>query len=101
MDKEYALYQLRERIAILKKRYHALNNCKDEWGGDVKPTVAYTLRHNTKREMNTCMLLEELITTMPGKLLCLTDGAMDALEKIMEPLERHRRLKDEINNADI
>lgn len=95
MDKEYVLFKLRERISILKERFRLINHLKDEWGNDVNKYTAATKRTLYKQDLNLCLLIEELIVASPGQLCILSDEATEGLERLMEPLERHRRLKDE------
>lgn len=94
MDKEYVLFTIRARIEELKNRYKMLCHGKDEQGNVLKNKgSAAVTRSQTKRDLNYCYLVEELITGTPGKLTILTDEAMEGLERLMEPCERHRRLK--------
>jgi len=92
MDKEYVLFTLRQRIAVLKDRYRLLCHGKtsQSYGGSA------VSRSEAKRDLNLCLLVEELIVGTPGKLTVLSDEAQEGLEKLMEPLERHRRLKDDM-----
>ena len=91
MDKEYVLAEIRARQVILKNRYRLMCHCQDENGQQVKATVAYTLRHNIKKELNLLLLVEECIVGTPGKLVAYSDDAMDALERLLFPIERHKR----------
>lgn len=94
MDKEYVLFTLQERIAELKQRYKMLCHLKDEHGNDIsnKYTAAVN-RTQVKRDLNLCLLVEELITATPGKVCVFSDEAIEGLERLIEPTERHRRLK--------
>jgi len=93
MDKEYALYTIRERLGELKRRYNILCNGRDETGRELSYGTAANYRCDIKRDMNLLYLIEELIVASPGKLCNLSDAAAKGLEMIMEPCERHRRLK--------
>jgi len=93
MDKEYVLFTIRERIAELKHRYNMHCNMKDEFGKEFNRDVSAVYRSNVKRDLRLCMLVEELIVGTPGKLTVLSDEATEGLEKLMEPYERHRRMK--------
>ena len=93
MDKEYVLHMLEQRIEELKNRYRLACHGQNEDGTEIRSNASQ-IRHATKRDINICMLVEELITATPGRLVPLTDEANAALEKILEPMERHRRLRN-------
>jgi len=97
MDKEYVLYTIRQRIEELKHRYKMLCHLKDEDGTEIKNKyTAAVKRTEAKRDLQYCLLVEELIVGTPGKLAILSEEATQGLERLMEPCERHRRLKNEV-----
>ena len=98
MDKEYILFTLRERIKELKRRYGLINHGKDEHGRVIETSenALRVRRHNIKRDLNLCKLIEELVVNNT-KVLTLSDDALVGLESIMEPMERHRRLRDQVS----
>lgn len=93
MDKEYALLTLRERIEILKERYRLACHGLNEYGVELKKGVADTYRTGYKREMQLCMLVEELVSQIKSDEIPLSNDAENGLEKLMEPNERHRNCK--------
>jgi len=95
MDKEYVLWMLEERIKILHQRYLAYCNGKNEYGEELSAGVAATKRTLTKQDYNLCLLIKELITDCK-KNVCgyLSPEALEGLERLIEPYERHRNLRE-------
>jgi hypothetical protein len=95
MDREYALIVLQERMKTLKHRYQMLCHGLDEQGNDVNRDVAATNRSLLRKDLDLCMLVEELLICTESDWLFLSDEAVRGLERLMDPLERHRRLKEQ------
>jgi hypothetical protein len=94
MDKEYVLYNLRERMAVLKERYRIYCQGKNTDGKEISYGTAGVYRNKVLRDLHLCMLVEELVTAVPGKTCLLSDDALDGLSKLMEPCERYERLRN-------
>jgi hypothetical protein len=90
MDKDYILETLRERIVKLRNNYKAavINVDNLTYGS------AAVARSKAKQQLGICLLLEELIVSIPGSMVALSDDAFDALERAIDPMEKHGRLKD-------
>lgn len=98
MDKEYALMALNERIKILHKRYVTLCNNKNEDGKELTATVAQVSRSVTLKDLRLCKLVADLLKSETAKRLTLCEDALNGLEQLMEPNEKHRRLKEQRSN---
>jgi hypothetical protein len=88
MDKSYIIESIQERIEVLRARHidATLNTKKLSYGS------AAVARNKIKTDLNLCKLLEELFTQLPGNELMLSEDAYDALDKLIEPIERHRHV---------
>jgi len=96
MDKEYILFTMRDRIKTLQARYKHYLNGQDEYGAPLGYNTAAKYRSDTKLDLHKCMLVEELVSQIKTKEIPLTEEAENGLEKLMEPLERHRRLLEDL-----
>jgi hypothetical protein len=92
MDKHYIEYQLTSRINVLNERYFNYCNGVDETGRELSYGTAANYRAAALKDSDLCKLVMELITKAPQNIE-LSDEAERGLEKLMEPLERHKRLK--------
>jgi len=91
MDKEYVLYTIKQRIAELQKRYAKLCVGKDEDGNILSTTgYAQSCRTACKKELNLCLLVEALV--MGTKTELLSEEAIEGLDRLIEPNDRHKRL---------
>jgi hypothetical protein len=93
VNKTYVLSTVKDRAKLLKNRYRLAVNNKDELGMDMKPTVAAVVRSHLKRDYNLCKLVEELTESIIDEKLALSEDALAGLDKLVEPIERHRRLR--------
>jgi len=93
VDKEYALVMLDERITELRMRYKLLLQSKDDKGREIAEATAATYRNAVKRDLSLCCLISELLRVNPYKVIDLSIEASYGLDKLTEPIERHRRLK--------
>jgi hypothetical protein len=93
MDKLYINGKLSDRIDALKYRYRMATYDKNDDGYPIKACTAASIRTATNKELQICYLIEELIASTPGKECLLSEDAEKGLERILEPLERHRRLR--------
>jgi hypothetical protein len=92
INKQYILDNMDERIQILEDRYRMYCKSEDEAGMPLSYGTAAVYRSNTKRDLALCTLLYELVSYIKKDDLELSKMAEDGLDKVMEPLERHRRL---------
>lgn len=93
MDKEYANLILKHRIKVLKQRYKLLCHGLDDGGAAMKPKSAAVSRTLVRRELRTLQLIRELVNLIPDGRMYLSDDAESILEMLVEPNERHRRIK--------
>jgi hypothetical protein len=96
MDKEYILAMLELRIVTLNKRYKLACHGKDDNGVNRGTYAMANTRTVCKKESHLCVLIKELIEQIKGPICDLSEEAQNGLEKLIEPIERHRRLKDEV-----
>jgi hypothetical protein len=94
MDKRYIETQVSDRLEVLRLRYRCAVNCKDENDMEIKSTVAATLRSQFKRELCLCKLVYDMLNNIPDDEILLSDEALYGLDRLIEPVERHRRLKN-------
>lgn len=88
MDKRYMLLMIDKRIAVLQQRYQDTINNRD---GD-SIAVQNTRRANIKRDLQVLKLLRYLLLATPA-IYIEDDDAIDGFDKLVTPVERHRRLK--------
>lgn len=87
MDKKYLKQELEYRLAELKQRYKTLCHGVDDMGLVIKPGSLQVRRANTKKDLELCTLIYELIIGVE-----LSKDAISGFEKLVIPMERHRRL---------
>jgi hypothetical protein len=90
MDRNIMIRQMQERKAVLKYRIKCAVSGRNDRGEPVSKAKAYQDVTVYKKELNTCRLLEELMTGYRGDELILSEEASIALLRIIEPIERHR-----------
>jgi hypothetical protein len=93
VNKEYVLTNIRERLDILHERYKLACNGKNSSGELLKPATAAVTRSLVRRDYGICKLIEELTCMINENRLNLSDTALEGLDKLIEPIERHTRLK--------
>jgi len=80
MDKSFVLSEIEERIETLHERYRAA----------VQRDNAQQRTH-CKRDIQILGLLKQLVEQVSAPRLELDSDAMDGLERLVSPNERHRR----------
>lgn len=93
MDKEYIIVTLQQRIAILKNRYKLACHGKNDDGTMCDTAALANVRHSSLRDLHLCQVILELVQQIKTPLCEFSDDATDGLEKLMSPIERHRRLR--------
>lgn len=89
MNKEYVLETIEARLKELRKRYNAACNLKTEFGETLSSGSAAYYRTTYTQQINMCILIKELLKGVTE----LSDEANEGLYRLIEPVERHRRMK--------
>jgi len=91
MKKLFLQDQFEARITLLKRRYASGCVHKNVDGTPLSKGNATAIRTLTKRDLNTCILFKELLAMVGDDVLDLSDEAMNGLERLVMPVERHKR----------
>jgi hypothetical protein len=95
VDKDYIENVLKERIDVLRVRYNQLNRCEDEYGNVLKYSVAAVTKSLIRKDLRSCRLIADLLQLIKDDELKLSGEAIKGLDRLLEPNERFRNLREE------
>ena len=92
MDKEYMIYALRQRKAVLRKRYYLACRNKDQYEKPIAESTAKVLRARIKRDIQLLILIEYLLIGC-SSMYIEDEDAIDGFHKLVEPVEKYKEPK--------